>query len=340
MRYVALGDSFAAGIGSGARGTVVRNAGGYPLAVAKKLGLDLSYQASSGAEALDVLTWQVGGISDETEVVTLSLGGNDAGFSPVLIACAQPAWMADGVAALEAARGGLRTTVPDRLRPVYREIRTRAPRAGVVVSGYPHLFAGIDCSPLTFFSDEEMALVNSVTDDLLTLLAELTAEIDGVFVDLRGQFEGHAVCTDEPWLHSLSWPVHESFHPTMAGHRAYVDPVAAAIAELLDLPAGPPRRVRVERGPHALGAAPIFVAPDLLSNESLAGARAHGIDPAEVVELARRLPRPPRRRQDASGVSRQATGRPAAPVGVPARTRAAEAAARLQELDRQVRDKG
>ena len=44
--YVALGDSYAAGVGAGARsGPCWRARGGYPLQVAASLGLDLSWQA-------------------------------------------------------------------------------------------------------------------------------------------------------------------------------------------------------------------------------------------------------------------------------------------------------
>lgn len=289
--YVALGDSYAAGVGGGARQSECwRAVEGYPVLVARALGLDLAYQACLGATARNVERDQLGALGPATSHVSLTVGGNDIGFVPVLVECAKPAWMVDSDPVVDEALRIVRTVLPGRLRSLLARIREGAPGAALVVTAYPVLFNGEDCNALTFFSPHEMRRIGEGIGELAGVIAEAARAAGAEVVDPREAFTGHAICDDVEWLNGASWPLEGSFHPSSAGHAAYARLVAAAFG----VPDGavPPREVRVEEGPAVRGEAPTFSLPDLLSRESLDGARRHGLDPDRVAELARRARQP------------------------------------------------
>lgn len=287
--YVALGDSFAAGVGAGRRRAgPYRTDAGYPVEVARRTGLEVAYQAVLGATSADVVRDQLGPLTRRTRLVTISLGGNDAGFVPVLLECVKPAWMSRSDEVVDEALALARAELPSRLRTVHEAVRTAAPDARVVVTGYPHLFNGVsDCHPLTFVTVAEMRRLAEAADLLHGIVAAAAHEAGAEVVDVRERFAGHLVCDSPEWLNGLSWPLEESYHPNLAGHVAYAGAVLDALE--LDPLLGPVTEelpVRV-RGGRCVGTAPTFRLPDLLSGASLDGAAAHGLDPDQVADLAR-----------------------------------------------------
>ncbi|WP_404385850.1 SGNH/GDSL hydrolase family protein [Knoellia locipacati] len=285
--YVALGDSYAAGVGGGAgQGACWRAAEGYPVQVARTLGVDLAYQACLGATIRDVERTQLAALGPETSHVSLTVGGNDIGFVPVLIECAKPAWMVDSNPVIDRALELLRTDLPARLSGLLGRIRSGAPTAELVLTAYPVLFNGTDCNALTFFSPHEMDRLETGVGELAEVVGSAAGAAGARFVDPRGDFDGHAVCDEQEWLNGVAWPLEESYHPNAEGHAAYARLVVAAFGG--EESATPPREVRIVHGPDSRGEAPTFSLPDLLSHESLDGARRHGLDPEHVADLARR----------------------------------------------------
>ncbi len=292
--YVGLGDSYAAGVGGGpSTDECRRTTDGYPVQVAQALGVSLAYQACIGATVADVRAQQLGALGDDTAYVSITVGGNDLDFTTVLTEFAMPAWMADE-SVLDTALRTLRDDLPGRYAQLFADVRERVPKAQVVVAGYPRLFDGVDCSLLTFFSDDEMSRLNDAADELATVMDRATTDAGFTFVDVRGPFEGHAVCDDPAWIHDVTWPVEESFHPTAAGHTAYGRHVAEALgasaAHAAIRPVGAGAwPVPTDCGPCRTTPPPTFRPPDLTSRRSLDGARRHGLDVDEVAELGRRL---------------------------------------------------
>jgi lysophospholipase L1-like esterase len=222
--YVALGDSFSAGTGTrAATDECYRSPYGYPALIAEARGLELDYQACTGADTADVLADQVPALGTGTSYVTVTVGGNDVGFSPVITECALPWWVSDCSGAIASARRVLTGVLPARYDSVFRAVAAEAPRATVVVGGYPRLFNGEDCSWATFFSRREMTALNAATDDLDALIQDRSAAHDLEYVDPRAAFTGHAVCDDVEWVNGLSYPLRESFHPNRAGNEAYAN---------------------------------------------------------------------------------------------------------------------
>jgi lysophospholipase L1-like esterase len=230
---VAIGDSYGSGVGSFLYyddGTdCYRSPLAYPSQIAAVTGLRLTLAACSGATTADVLAKQVDMISDDTDYVTITVGGNDVGFSRVITQCALPGWLGSCSATIEAGLRTLRTELPADLSNVYEEVKERAPGAIVVVTGYPLMFNGTDCNPLTFFTPDEMRQINDGTVELNELI-QLEAEKAGFrFVSAMPAFEGHAWCDRQPWINGLVVPVVNSYHPNIAGHTAYAVLVGRAL---------------------------------------------------------------------------------------------------------------
>jgi hypothetical protein len=225
-----LGDSYASGLGTGDydgdSGDCKRSPEAYPVLDSQLIGAALTFVACSGATTSDVEANQLGALTASTTDVTITVGGNDIGFVDVITECALPSWASHCFKAIRDARRATRHVLPGRLDTLYDDIATGAPGAKVVVVGYPRLFNGHDCSPLTFFSRKEIERLNA-SADLLDQTIGTRADAHGFdFVDPRSAFVGHALCDADPWLNNLTYPVEESFHPKVAGQAAYADLVA------------------------------------------------------------------------------------------------------------------
>jgi hypothetical protein len=230
--YVALGDSYASGVGTrdyyADSGNCYRSPQAYPVLVASQLGASLSFTACSGAKTGDVINGQLGPLSGSTNYVTVSVGGNDAGFADVITECAFPSWASDCNGAIDDAQAYIQNALPGQLDAVYSAIRSRAPSASVDVVGYPRLFNGEDCNAGTWFSPSEEARLNQTADLLASVESGRAAAAGFGFVDTRAAFTGHAVCDDVEWINGLSNPVRESYHPNDAGQASGYTPLVLA----------------------------------------------------------------------------------------------------------------
>ncbi|UYM05084.1 SGNH/GDSL hydrolase family protein [Solicola gregarius] len=222
---VALGDSYSSGTGTreyydeGCQ----RSHFAYAEQIAQRLGATLDMQACSGATVATVSANQLGTLDAETDYVTLTVGGNDAGFVDVLLECAQPGWASDCDGAVDGAQAYIRDSLPGSLDGLYAQIASLAPNATVVVGSYPRLFMGEDCNAGTWFSPAEQERLNATADQLAdTIAAQASAHGFGL-ADVRPAFVGHAVCDSPEWVNGLSNPVGESFHPNRDGQVGYAD---------------------------------------------------------------------------------------------------------------------
>jgi lysophospholipase L1-like esterase len=230
--YVALGDSYSSGVGTRTYiddGTdCQRSLYAYPELDASRLGAALSFQACGGATTASVLSGQLGTLNATTTYVTITVGGNDAGFSSVIEQCAKP-WPYTCTSQISTAQTFIRNTLPGRLDAVYSAIRTHAPNAHVVVVGYPRLFNGSTCNLLSRISSAEESSLNTTADLLATTTATRAAAHGFTFADARTAFTGHAICDSVEWINGLSDPVDESYHPDRAGQTGYANLVQTAL---------------------------------------------------------------------------------------------------------------
>lgn len=277
--YVALGDSYSAGAGTRSQlrdGTDCgRSEYAYPSLVAREKGLNLALRACRGAGIRDVATKQLGAVTAQTSFITVSVGGNDAGFVPTMIECAKPAWMSNCTKAINKAQGIIRSDLPGRWQGLFGQIRARAPRATFVVVGYPRLFNGTDCNAATFFSRKEMERLNQTADQLNAGLVRAASTAGARFVDPVVGFTGHAVCDGDEWINGASIPLGESYHPNRAGHTQGYRPMVKPLA-----PAGP-----------TMPAAHLSAAPETTTRSQLTlAARRHAAVDRTIPTVKFRLP--------------------------------------------------
>jgi lysophospholipase L1-like esterase len=233
-RYVALGDSYSSGTGTREYydSTCQRSNYSYAKIIdVERANTDVVLAACSGAKTGNVLTSQVSSLTSGTRWVTITIGGNDAGFSSVITECAQPWWSSNCNGAIDAAQAYIRNTLPGKLDSVYAEIKRRSPTATVIVLSYPRLFMGVDCNAGTFFSSDEMTRLNATADLLRDKTRDraLAAGANFRFKDAIPPFVGHAVCSSTEWLNGLSNPLGESYHPNRTGHRSGYVPLVRAV---------------------------------------------------------------------------------------------------------------
>lgn len=169
-------------------------------------------------------------VSMQVGLVTLSVGGNDVGFAPVLTNCfnfnplSKPCRSSD--ASVSQAIEDLRAKLPT----LYRTLKRNAPHARIVVMDYPAAFS----SAPPYHSQDSNCYFRT-TDDL-KWLNEKAQEIDNVIaasavrsgvarlVDVYDAFDGHGACDDNAWINGVqSGPgkdIAASFHPNKLGQQS------------------------------------------------------------------------------------------------------------------------
>ena len=232
--YSALGDSYASGVGSGSylssSGSCYQSTLAYPyLWQQANSPSSFDFEACSGATTSDVINNQLSGLNSNTTEVSITVGGDDAGFSSTMKTCVLDGTSAC-VSAVNAAQNFVDTQLAARLDAVYSAVSQAAPNAHVVVLGYPELYAVPgDC--LFGISDTSRTAIDGAADDLDNVIAGEVAKYPNfTFGDVRGNFSGHEICNDDAWIHSTTLPVYESYHPTSAGQSGGYLPVFSANA--------------------------------------------------------------------------------------------------------------
>jgi lysophospholipase L1-like esterase len=287
LQYVALGDSYAAGYGI-LPSTDLPVPGcdqgqqNYPHQIAAALGMQLTDVTCTGAVTANIIDTaqqtpsyfgggtaapQSAALSADTDVVTVSIGGNDAGFSAIAEACVadsasgpvlgvstdpQGSSYATCEAAFAAAvppidlAANVDGVVRDNLRNAYAAIRAAAPNAKVFVVGYPAIFPdaantpAAGCfTPLTGgggilpnavpFTPTDVAFIHGIEVLLNDAIADEAAAAGFTFVDNQPGSFAHSVCpqSGEPYVNGITLTFSEPFTAPGALH-----PNAAGVAYL------------------------------------------------------------------------------------------------------------
>jgi lysophospholipase L1-like esterase len=232
--YVALGDSYSSGVGSpGQTGLCLQSPNGYPgqwtAANSPKSFTDL---ACSGATTDDVLSSQVPFLTGGADLISITIGGNDAGFAPTVLSC-EVSSDATCAATVASAENDIRQSLPTKLDNTYAAIKGKAPQAEVVVLDYPLLFdtskascglGGMSLAKRTVLNDGAQVL-----DDLVKARAQAAGFH---YAEVRGTFAGHGICSSSPYLNGLTvLPPTNSFHPTKSGYTyGYLPALTGAVS--------------------------------------------------------------------------------------------------------------
>ncbi|MFE6056826.1 SGNH/GDSL hydrolase family protein [Kitasatospora sp. NPDC056446] len=188
-----------------------------------------------------------GFLDENTTLVTLSLGGNDARFTPIVRQCVLvwggtscPDSRLDGDS--EPLRVAEPRIITDKVRPsverVLSEIHRKAPRARILLMGYPRLFSDPSCLKVPMSGSDATWLngIGDLLDEQLRAAADTVSRnqlATVVFADPRSAFQGKGVCGDPEGIHGLVGqrtdgdeppalaPSQQSFHPNPTGVRLY-----------------------------------------------------------------------------------------------------------------------
>ncbi|MDP9797804.1 lysophospholipase L1-like esterase [Catenuloplanes nepalensis] len=237
--YVALGDSYAAGVGAGAPLDPCRNsAGAYPRlwtgTDAKQVRLTVA--TCSGGKTSDVLA-AAAAVTGETDLVSITAGANDLGVTGAFVACMTPGRETDCAAAQAAITTALQTTLPAAVGTVLTTVKEKAPKAKVVLTGYPQPFSPTGTCAGADIPAEIRALGNRVMGGLNAVLAA-QAKLAGVaYVNVEDAFAGHEICSAAPWVVGFEGQSDGTIlHPNLAGQtEGYLPPFTEAVGTPRDV---------------------------------------------------------------------------------------------------------
>ncbi len=250
-RYVALGDSAASGplipLPDLSAPGCFRSTANYPKLVARDLGLAITDVTCSGADTVDMtnpqetdlgtVPPQFDALAADTSVVTLQIGGNDAGLTGLAQSCLNllPEPFGTSCAAENTAGGhdvyGERVAATGpKVAAVLDGIHARSPNARVFVVGYTHYIRQNGCYPRVQVWGRDANYVQAKVDQLNQVLADAAAAHGATYVDIRTPGIGHDVCTSssvrwvEPFIpENLAAPLHPNARG-MQGMAAVVGP--------------------------------------------------------------------------------------------------------------------
>jgi lysophospholipase L1-like esterase len=189
-----------------------------PLWVAAHATDTFRFVACGGAVTADVMNEQISALDAGTTMVTITIGGNDAGFADVVITC-QFGSDSACASAVNNGRAFATTELPGRLDRTYAAIRGRAPNAQLVVLGYPRLFELTRTCGLLGMSLYKRTIINEGADLLAQVISDRARAAGAVFVDTRPTFAGHGVCASSPWINGVA-ALTGAYHPNASGYRS------------------------------------------------------------------------------------------------------------------------
>ncbi|MFF5849394.1 SGNH/GDSL hydrolase family protein [[Kitasatospora] papulosa] len=218
--YVALGDSYSSGVGAGSytseSGDCKRSTNAYPyLWKNANAPSSFAFVACSGATTTSVSSGQLGALSSSTTLVSVTVGGNDVGFADVMQTCVLQS-EATCVSRVNTAVSAIQNSLPGKLDSLYTGIRSRAPQAHVVVLGYPRFYK-LSGTCIAGLTEAERGAINNASDVLNGVLAKRAANSGFTFSSVVDEFTGHELCSGDAWIHSVSIPVTNSYHPKAIG---------------------------------------------------------------------------------------------------------------------------
>jgi len=253
-RYVALGSSMAAGPGirpraQGAPRWSGRSARNYPHLVAERLNLELVDVTYSGATTANVLTDHqrgaqphIAALDGSESLVTVTIGGNDVGYVPLLMAASLPRairhlpLLGGRIAELLDldTRDRALAEVFDSLSAIGRALRERAPRARIFFVDYLTLLPppGAPAPPL---SEEEADLGRHVAAALEQLTADAAMATGCDVIRAAAASHEHHAWAAEPWTVKPTRSVvplpgrPAPLHPNGAGMSAVAELVVAQV---------------------------------------------------------------------------------------------------------------
>lgn len=270
-QYVAMGDSYSSGEGNppfeGGTNTSSDKCHRSPMAYPRKVETSLNlgataFVACSGATTNEIINAnaanneqpQINALSTDTQVVTITVGGNDIGFKDFASACVF-SFCDTSTSIYATTMGSITNVLPGALKNAYEQILKDAPNAKIYVLDYPQV------APVRSATDPEetgclylyngqthwangQAAWNVVSAIDTTISNEVTAvqqensdyayRLHYVSSNVSpSAFVGHTVCdTGTSYFQNINTGFANGayvFHPNANGHLAYANLTSYAI---------------------------------------------------------------------------------------------------------------
>jgi lysophospholipase L1-like esterase len=253
-RYVALGDSAAAGplipLPDLTSPGCIRSTANYPKLAARRLGLPITDVTCSSATTADLtgsqstplgsVPPQFNALGADTTLVSVQIGGNDAGLVGLALSCVNllPDPFGSSCAAKNTAGGhdvyGERIAgLAPRIAEVIEGIHQRAPAARVLVVGYTSYLRAGGCYPTLPVWARDATYIQSKVDQLNGVLAAAASRHHASYVDIRTPGIGKDVCASPltRWVEPLV-PANLAapLHPNATGMAGMAGVLTAAVS--------------------------------------------------------------------------------------------------------------
>ncbi|WP_206363067.1 SGNH/GDSL hydrolase family protein [Stenotrophobium rhamnosiphilum] len=250
-----MGSSFAAGpaITQAAENSpwfCARSQDNYAHQLASLRGLSLVDVSCGGATTkgilgggLLMLPAQIDAVTTETELVTVTIGGNDIGYTANIMAmgCDDSApWYVRAI-------GGCKTrstqemeqALPklfEHLVAIIDEVHRRAPKAQVVLLNYQTILPQKGTCERLGLSEAQVAQMHSIAEKLAAVTYAAAEGHGALLMDAKHLTQGHDVCASDPWINGM--------HPRKGLMGAPIHPThtsMTAVAQGLNALLGPAR---------------------------------------------------------------------------------------------------
>lgn len=247
--YVALGDSAAAGPlilpVDWSRPDCARSLANYPRVFAEASGASLTDVTCSGAKTVDFTGKQFGWIpaqfdalGDATELVTVTIGGNDVGLVQAALSCFNAFPEPYGTSCAKRMTADGKDELAEKIAafvPVWTEaftgIKAKSPNARVFVVGYGTYLPPGGCPDRIPMWDDDSDYIQASVSKMNDGLALAAVRAGATFVDLEPSTVAHTVC--EPAGQRYYEPLIPGnpaapLHPNAAGMANAAQQLAAA----------------------------------------------------------------------------------------------------------------
>ncbi|GEM_PF-3580464 len=161
----------------------------------------------------------------QPDLVTLTIGGNDANFSGVLLRCFLFDCVKRGTIA------GASQTISHLRQPLagaYRQLRAALPKTRIVVVGYPRLFPMLQKRTVKcgWLEPAERTGLNRLAQQFDTVVRLAVADAGIEFVSTLDALNGHELCTRDSWVIPIGKiGTRNAGHPLPNGQQAISDMV-------------------------------------------------------------------------------------------------------------------
>lgn len=254
LNYVALGDSYSAGSGilplaKGAPLLCLQAEQNYPKVIAGQIGAHLTDVTCGAAHTSHLKEGQYPGVApqldavnEDTDLVTLTIGGNDNSvFIGAVLACGSAGLVSGGKGSPCKNIWGshwddkvANLTYP-AVKEALNDIQAKAPNAEVAILGYPDIVpeqADPSCFAKMPIAQGDIPYMHALQNHLNEVIERAANETGATFVDLDEASNGHDACApaDTRWIEPILFGTNVvPVHPNARGEARMAEETMAKL---------------------------------------------------------------------------------------------------------------